>query len=130
MPQLELPIAESDLSNLTRFERFLLMYAQHADLFDLFKRFAWTAKQAGCERYGARAIVEQIRWHKRIEAGMGDWKINDLVIPYLSRLLMLRQPEYFAGFFERRDAHFDVDDETLLAKCNRIDRERSDTIPF
>lgn len=100
----------------SRFERWVEFHGQHPEVFEEFERFARIARKAGVQRYGARAIWERLRWHFRVEQGDADFKLNDHFPPYYARLLMLVD-ERFAGFFERRDARFDVDDATLLCEA-------------
>lgn len=97
-----------------RFERFKQFHHDNPRVFELFKRFAESALENGRRRrFGARMIGERIRWYTAIETTGEDFKCNDHYWGYYSRLLMLTDPR-FAGFFERRDARFDVDDQTIL----------------
>jgi hypothetical protein len=108
----------------TRFERWLLFHRANPRIYQLFRMYAERAKAAGRERFGARPIWERIRWDVYVETKTDDGiKLNDHYPPYYARLLMLREPQ-FAGFFERRDSRFDVDDERLLREANEIDKQR------
>ena len=101
----------------SRFERFKEFHSKNPQVFKLFERFADEARSTGRRRYfGARMIGERIRWYTAVETTSCDFKINNDFFPYYARLLMAKRPE-FAGFFERRDKRFDVDDRTLLKEC-------------
>lgn len=107
----------------TRFQHWLDFHRDNPHVYELFERFAVEAFSKG-KKVGARNIWEKIRWELAIETNSEDWKLNDHFVPYESRLAMLRNPQ-LAGFFERRDARFDTDDETLLREADAIDRERN-----
>lgn len=116
----------------SRFERFIEFHGQHPEVFEMFAAFARKARGAGLQRYSARAIWERLRWHFRVEQGDAEFKLNDHFPPYYARLLMASDV-MFAGFFERRDARFDVDDATLLCEaakaCNRAYLNREGAHP-
>lgn len=95
-----------------RFERFKQFHQQNPHVFRLFRQFAEEALNAG-QKVGARAIWERMRWHTQVETNASDYRLNDHYAPYFSRWLMLTDLR-FAGFFERRDNRFDVDDATML----------------
>lgn len=108
----------------TRFDRWLRFHRINPQIYRLFQKYAEQAKEAGRERYGARQIWELIRWDLYVKTKTDDGiKLNDHYPPYYARLLMLRDPR-FAGFFERRDSRFDVDDARLLREANQIDQQR------
>lgn len=72
-------------------------------IWTLFERFALQAVSRGRGRYGARAIVELVRWHVDVELG-GDFKLRNDYTPFLARLFALAHPahaELFA-FREQR----------------------------
>jgi hypothetical protein len=82
-----------------RFEQF---DREHPDVYALFKRFAQELRDGGREHYGARAIMERIRWHMATSSqGTADFKINDHYAPRYARKLIAECPE-FAEFFELR----------------------------
>lgn len=72
-------------------------------VYELFKRFAAQAKNAGLTRYSADAILHRVRWHSTVETtgdGSG-FKINNNFASRYSRKLVAEHPEY-DGFFETR----------------------------
>ena len=101
-----------------RYRRFRKFHRENPRVFELFAHFAAQAKERGRREYfGARMIGERIRWYTAVEVTTEDeYKLNDHYWPYYARLLMLTD-ERFAGFFQRRDARFDVDDATLVREC-------------
>ena len=102
----------------SRFGKWLAFHRANPEVWRLFRRFAGEALSAGRERFGARMIGERIRWFTSIETAGCEYKVNDHFWPYYARLLMLTD-ERFAEVFERRDAHFDTDDETLLREAGQ-----------
>lgn len=104
----------------SRFEAWQSFHAANPHVYRLFLERTWAAWRSG-RKVGARCIWENIRWHLNIEvAGVDEFKLNDHLVPYMARLVMLRHPE-MDGFFERRDSHFDATDDDLLRAADRID---------
>jgi len=68
-----------------------------------FIRLAIGLKRSGFKSFGAKAIVERIRWHMMVKAGPdGDgFKINNSMTSRLSRFAEERAPE-LEGFFRKR----------------------------
>lgn len=109
----------------SRFERWLTFHRNNPAIYELFLKFTREAKAAGRTHFGARIVWERIRWYIAIETNSTDGtKLNDHYPAFYSRLVMLRHAD-LDGFFERRDARFDIDDETLLRQADAIDRERN-----
>lgn len=82
-----------------RFERF---HAGHPDVYSLFKRFAFELLRTGHRRYGAKSIMERIRWHVATSSGASeDFKLNNIYTSRYARMLIEEHPE-FEGFFELR----------------------------
>lgn len=100
----------------SRFGRFLDFHKSNPEVWRLFQRFAGEALESGRNRFGARLIGERIRWETIIQTTDKDYKVNNDFWPYYARLLMLTDAS-FAGVFERRDRHFDTDDETLVREA-------------
>lgn len=87
-------------------ERFLKFHQQNPHVYQLFKRFATEALEAGRTRYSARTLIERIRWHETVET-QGEFKVNDHVFPYYVRMLVAEDPR-FDGFFQMRLADADL----------------------
>lgn len=83
-------------------EKFELYHKQNPQIFELFQKFARRAKQAGFKRFGAKAIMERVRWEVYIEDPSDEqFKINNNYTSRYVRLLEKTNPE-FKGFFEKR----------------------------
>lgn len=114
----EAAVAAYDTETFARFKKF---HHENPEVYRLFCRFSKEVVRAEARKhFGARAIVERIRWYTRIETKGDVFKVNNSFVPYYSRLAMLEYPQVFEGLFERRDSRFDVDDETLLRECGGV----------
>lgn len=82
-------------------EKFIAFDKANPRVYELFKRFAWELKSAGRNRFGAKAIVERIRWHYAVETIADDFTINNNFTSCYARLLILDEPA-FRDFFETR----------------------------
>lgn len=81
---------------------FVAYHAANPHVYEVFKKFASDAIQAGLAKYSARAIVHRIRWHFDVEtARTDDFKINNNHSPFYARLFLEEHPQH-AGFFELR----------------------------
>ena len=84
-------------------ERFEAWLDANPDFWPLFVQYAREVKEQHAH-YGARAIVERVRWHTAIHTHGEPFKINDHFAPRLARKLKEEYPE-FQGFFEFRRLH-------------------------
>lgn len=68
-----------------------------------FIRASCGLKLAGWKRYGAKRVVEGIRWNVHLQHGPGadGYKINNNLVSRLARFAESRAPE-LQGFFEKR----------------------------
>ena len=82
------------------FDKF---HADHPDIYEMFKRFARQLRGAGRERYGAKSIMERIRWELATSSsGVDDgFKINNNFTSRYARKLIVDDPT-FESFFETR----------------------------
>jgi len=64
---------------------------------------AYVLKKRGYDHYGARALVEVIRWETAMKHGPDEdgFKINNNFTPYLARHAEAREPS-LKGFFLKR----------------------------
>lgn len=76
-------------------------HEENPHVFELFKAFCADLRNAGRKRYGAKAIVERIRWHLDVETKGDQFKINNNFPAFYSRLLMIEDPS-FVDFFQTR----------------------------
>ncbi len=104
-----------------RFTQWLAYHKLNPRVWTLFRDLSREAWRSG-QRLGARCIWENIRWRLHVAEKPADdaFVMNDHHVPYYARLVMLRHPD-MDGYFERRDARFDIDDATLLREANAID---------
>ena len=67
-----------------------------------FIRLAWGLRQRGFVRYGAKGIVERLRWHYAMRRrDPADYKLNNNWTSRLARFAEEREPR-LCGFFEMR----------------------------
>lgn len=82
-------------------EAFQKYNESHPDIYSLFRLFSLQLKASGIYHYGAKAIMERIRWHFEVERKSGEFKINNSYASCYARLLMNQDP-YFKNFFSTR----------------------------
>jgi len=68
---------------------------------DQFCKRAFQLIRRGHEHYGAKALVEVIRWHTDIGATEEDFKVNNNHVTSFARIFGTTYPE-FDGFFRNR----------------------------
>ena len=80
--------------------RFARFHKANEHIFDMFRDYAFAAKDAGMNRYSADAILHRIRWNINVETkrAEGQPKINDHYSSRYARMLIDIYPE-FDGFF-------------------------------
>ncbi|MDE2020328.1 MAG: hypothetical protein KGJ13_08340 [Patescibacteria group bacterium] len=91
---------QHDLFSGTLDERFRNFHERNPAVYDLFRKFAERAHQAGARRIGAKAIAERIRWETSVEK-VGDYKINNSYVSRYARLLIAAHP-HLGDLFEVR----------------------------
>lgn len=72
---------------------FLKCISQNTEVWGAFQRYAIEAAGAGRKHYGAKAIMERVRWHCEVEK-RGEFKINNNYTAYFARLFAAKWPEY------------------------------------
>ena len=85
-------------------ERFEVWIARHPDVYSEFKKIAEGLLARKRAHYGAKAIMEVIRFHRAM-SGQDEaepFKINNIYSSRIARKLM-EEDERFAGFFETRE---------------------------
>ena len=93
-------IALADIDPATR-SAFLTAHKESPEVWRYFEKFALEAIASGREHYGAKGIMERVRWHTEIEHGV-DFKCNNNFTAYYARIFAAKYPEH-AGFFEFRE---------------------------
>jgi hypothetical protein len=81
-------------------DRFLAYHNQHPEVWQAFERFALEAAEVR-GRYGAKGIMERVRWHTEITRGE-DFKANNNFTAYYARIFVAKHPR-FSGLFEFRE---------------------------
>ena len=86
--------------------------AAHPEIWVLFRNATFQVMERGFRNYGAKSILERIRWHTSIEQGRRDFKVNNNFAPFYARKFHDSYPE-FSGFFRTRTqkAHPEIHDE-------------------
>lgn len=98
----DLPLFNSPFSDLAPHivDAFVSYHRENPKVYELFKRFACEAKTSGRRHYGAKALMEKIRWHIEIEQ-KGEFKINNSFTSAYVRALITEDPS-FKDFFQTR----------------------------
>ncbi len=98
--QAELPLIATGDFHVSASPEFREYVMKNPHIYGEFCALSMRLLAAGRKHYGAKAIMEVIRYETAIRGG-DDWKINNNFTADLARLLMHRKPE-FVGFFETR----------------------------
>lgn len=77
--------------------------AEHPEIWRQFRGITFGLIRRGKKHYGAKAISEIIRYHRIIEYGETEFKVNNNFTAYYSRKFMKLFPQH-NGFFETRKA--------------------------
>lgn len=85
-------------------ERFQAFLRANPGVYDEFKRRALALHRRGWRHFGAKALIEAMRYDSAINAATADepWKLNNSHVSRLVRLLIEEHPE-LRGFFETRE---------------------------
>jgi len=89
------PLFNCDPELLAKFKEF---HADNPHVYDLFRRFAFEAKNSGRPRFSHWMIANRIRWYTSIETKGTDYKLSNDFIALYARLIVYHNPE-FEGFF-------------------------------
>jgi hypothetical protein len=82
--------------------RFLAFHAANPHVFARFADAARRLKRQGRRRFGAKAIVEEMRWHTGVATEGDPYKLNNVWTSRYVRLLVSAYPGEFDGFLELR----------------------------
>ncbi|MBA3824527.1 MAG: hypothetical protein H0X24_11620 [Ktedonobacterales bacterium] len=85
-------------------ERFREFDAQHPDVYEAFKYYAFQLHRRGVRHYGAKAIMEVIRYHTAVDGrdAKEAFKLNNSYTSLFARKLIGEMPLLFGNFFETR----------------------------
>ncbi len=83
---------------------FLDYHHKNPEVFSLFRDIALRLYQRGVRHYGARCIMEVVRYESALRTAGEPWRINNNHIPFFARLLMMQDQRFADGFFEIRES--------------------------
>lgn len=86
---------------ITIFEAFAEFHKNNPRVDKYFKRFTKDALRAGHKNYGAKSIMERVRWETNIKTKGEKFKINNNYTCYYARLFEKDFPKH-KGFFRKR----------------------------
>jgi len=82
---------------------FLDFHHKNPEVWALFRDICLRLYQRGVRHYGARCVMEVVRYESALRTEGQPWKINNNHVPFYARLLMT-QDQRFAQFFEIRES--------------------------
>lgn len=74
---------------------------RHPNIYQMFAHFTWEAILAGAKDFGARAVLERMRWETNVRGDKADFKLNNNLTPFLARKFMRENPQV-GEIFETR----------------------------
>jgi hypothetical protein len=80
--------------------QFIKWHEQNPQVWREFEKLALELIAAGRKRYGAKCIMEVVRFNRMIETRT-DFKVNNSYVTYYARIFAIKYPQY-EGFFEER----------------------------
>ena len=87
-------------------QQFENYHNKNPKIYELFKRFAYEALMSGHHHFGAKAIMERVRWEVSVSTAGDPFKINNNYTSRYARKLISDKPE-FDGFFRTRQLSSD-----------------------
>jgi hypothetical protein len=95
------------MANLQHAEAFRQFHAENPHIYEALERMAFKLRNKGMERWGIKALWEVLRYELAIATNspVTTFRLNNNMTAYYARLLMERNPEDLAGFFETRERH-------------------------
>jgi hypothetical protein len=82
-------------------DEFRRWHVQNPRVWELFQKFAYQLWNSGRRRYGARSIIERIRWETDVQTAGSEFKIGDHCISCYARLMIVHD-DRFKNFFRRK----------------------------
>ena len=95
--------------NTTLLEKFEEFHADNPEIYNLFTKFTNQIIARGFKHYGAKSVMERIRWHSDVTTLdiHTNFKLSNNHTAYYSRLFEVDQPQY-KGFFRKRGVLSDL----------------------
>lgn len=85
-------MAKSIQQLIKEFEHF---HTHNPHVYELFERFGDEAARAGRHRFGAKMIVERMRWYSKFEVSADqEYKICNNHTAFFARLWIMRRPQH------------------------------------
>lgn len=86
------------MANKHNIASFKLHLKSSPHIYNMFEQYALKAIREKKLRFGARTIIEIMRWETPIEDNDSNFKVDHAWCPYYARRFMYKYPEY-TGFF-------------------------------
>jgi hypothetical protein len=95
------------MASLQHAEAFRQFHAENPHIYAQLERLAFKLRNRGVEKWGIKALWEVLRYELAIATNspVSTFRLNNNYTAYYARLLMERNPEDLAGFFETRERH-------------------------
>ena len=77
-------------------------HKENPQVWELFQKYTFQLINAGFSHYGAKGVMERIRWHSDVETTGDRFKIGNNHTAYYARYFHHKYPEY-DGFFRTRN---------------------------
>ncbi len=81
---------------------FQAYHMRNPHIFAAFRDYAVQLYNSGIRRFGAKCIIEHLRFETAVRAHGDVFSLNNSYTSFYARLLMNQDPNRFAGFFEVR----------------------------
>ncbi|RDY58474.1 hypothetical protein [Flagellimonas nanhaiensis] len=81
--------------------KFYSFHSKYPNVYKMFKKLTFKAIKRGFKNYGAKGVMELVRWHTAGPTKEDGFKINNNYTSYYVRLFEKEHPEHI-GFFRKR----------------------------
>jgi len=112
---------QEDSPRLAAARRFEQFHATNPHVYDLLVRYCREWVDAGHIRFGIRSPWERMRWQLGLHTDSADFKLNDHLTAYYSRLISAREFDLAELLVQRRSD--DADEWIALYLCDQQARE-------
>lgn len=85
-----------------RWQEFQDYHESNPHVWKQFERFTIQLRHAGKTKYGAKSIMERVRWEEDTQNPGREFKINNNYTAFYARIFVMKYPD-FEGFFEFRE---------------------------
>ena len=103
-------------------EDFQEFHKNNPQVYELFRRFTFQAIDAGRKDFGAKAVMERIRWSTMVETSGDTYKLNNNYTAFYARMLMDSHPEHEGLFKTRRSKADETHEGVRLSKKENVVR--------